>query len=228
MEEWEVAAAYDARAEEYADLLGSVDQMAPEDRAAITGWASSRDGRLLDAGCGPAHWTDLLGRQRRGGVIGVDASPGFLTGARRRFPQVPLLRADLRALPFADASYDGVLAWFSLIHVRPDEISDHLAELARVIVPGGSLLLGFFDGEPGRPFDHAVTTAFTWSSPALADLLRPHDLEVVRSTGRHDPGRRPQGRSRHWSGADTGAWSRQARPTDQTSRLGRQTSRLRG
>ena len=188
----QVAAAYDARAEEYVDLLGSVEQMATLDRATICSWALSTPGPLLDAGCGPGHWTDVL--SRRGPALGVDGSAALLTSARRRFPRVPFVLGDLGALPLDDGSVAGVLAWFSLIHTPPDLLDAPLAELARVLEPGGSLLLGFFDGEPGEPFDHAVTTAYWWSADALARRLEPHGLVVERSEARQDPGaKRRQG-----------------------------------
>ena len=188
----DVAAAYDARAEEYVDLLGSVDRMAPQDRVTITDWAHATPGLLLDAGCGPGHWTEVLAGC--GPALGVDASAAFLASARVRFPGVPFVLGDLAALPLADDSVGGVLAWFSLIHTPPASLDVVVAELTRVLVPGGSLLLGFFDGEPGQPFDHAVTTAYWWSAPALADVLAPHGLVVERSGARQDPGaKRRQG-----------------------------------
>jgi SAM-dependent methyltransferase len=187
----EVAAAYDARAEEYVDRFGSVPLLAPADRATIERGGTGVRGRILDAGCGPGHWADLLSAGRD--VVGVDGSAGFLASARRRFPHVPVVAGDLAALPLASASVGGVLAWYSIIHTAPAALPTVLGELARVLRPGGSLLLGFFDGEPGVPFDHAVTTAYYWSAAALAELLAAHRLVVTRSASRQDPGVRRQG-----------------------------------
>lgn len=184
----DVAAAYDARAEEYIELLGSVEQMAEADRATIEDWGRTVDGLVLDAGCGPGHWTDVL--SRRGPVLGLDASPALLASAREQFPRVPFVQGDLAALPLESGSVGGVLAWFSLIHARPEELDAQLAELGRVLVPGGSLLLGFFDGEPGVPFDHAVTTAYWWSVQALTARLAEHGLAVERSDSREGVKRR--------------------------------------
>lgn len=79
-------------------------------------------------------------------MIGVDASAGFLASAHERFPQVSFARAELDAPPLATASVGGVLAWYSLIHTPPTGVPAILRELARVLTPAGSLLLGFFDG----------------------------------------------------------------------------------
>ena len=117
----DVAAAYDTRADEYVERLGSVDQMAPQDRETIGSWRDGVTGRILDAGCGPGHWSDVLGAGGRD-VIGVDGSAGFLASARRRFPHVPFAQGDLAALPLATSSLDGVLAWYSLIHTPPADL----------------------------------------------------------------------------------------------------------
>ncbi len=189
----EVAAAYDSRADEYVERLGSVEQMAAQDRATITSWRDGTAGRILDAGCGPGHWSDLLSVGGRRQVVGVDASARFAASARRRFPHVGFLVADLAALPVATGSVDGILAWFSIIHTAPADVPEILREFARVLVPGRSLLLGFFDGDAGAPFDHAVTTAHYWSAEALGELLTRHEFVVERAAARHDPGVRRQG-----------------------------------
>jgi ubiquinone/menaquinone biosynthesis C-methylase UbiE len=183
-----IAAAYDARADEYVEKMGAIDQMAARDRATIAGWRDSTSGLLLDAGCGPGHWTEVLADEGRREAVGIDGSAAFLTSARRRFPAQTFLAGDLAALPLAAGSIGGVLAWYSIIHTAPSELPALLSELSRVLAPGGSLLVGFFDGPPGEPFDHAVTTAYFWSAAALTDLLRPCGLVVEPSDSRQDPG----------------------------------------
>ena len=64
-----------------------------------------------------------------------------------------------------------------------------LGELARVTAPGGRILLGFFDGEPGEEFAHAVAPAHYWSAEALAALLVGAAFEVVHAERRErEPG----------------------------------------
>ena len=186
----EVGAAYDGRADEYVELLGSVSQMATQDRSTIESWRDATTGRLLDAGSGPGHWTDVLSVSGRRDVLGVDASARFVATARQRFPYVDLVVGDLAALPVATSSVGGVLAWFTIIHTPPADVPALLAELARVLVPGGSLLLGFVDGEAGMPFDHTVVTAYHWSAEALGVLLEAQGLVVERAAARQDPGAR--------------------------------------
>nr|WP_314843951.1 class I SAM-dependent methyltransferase [uncultured Microbacterium sp.] len=179
----EIAAAYDARAIEYVDALGAMDQMDARDIALISGWRDSTSGLLVDAGCGPGHWTAHLasaGREARG----VDLSAELIAAARRRHPSVPFDVGSFVDLPFATGSAGGILAWYSLIHTPPADVLDALGEFARVLAPGGSILLGFFDGEPSERFAHAVAPAWFWSVDALTDLCADAGLEVVSSQTR--------------------------------------------
>lgn len=186
----EVGAAYDARSREYVELFGSLDQLAAADRALVSRWRDGTSGRLLDAGCGPGPWIEVLHRGDRD-VIGVDLSEQFLLVGRRSHPAVPFLRSSLAALPLQAETVGGVLAWYSIIHTPPDAIPSLLNELGRVLRPDGSMLLGFFDGDAGQSFAHAVVTAYYWSVDALQPLLNEAGLEVVEHHRRQDPGHRP-------------------------------------
>lgn len=193
MRRFEVAAAYDERADEYRERFGSVDQMSPRDRATISAWGRSVAGPVLDVGCGPGHWGDLIAAESGNDVIGLDASCRFLSAARRGFPSLRLVAGDLEQLPFGDDSVGGVLAWFSLIHADPEAVASILGEFTRVLRPAGSLLIGYFEGPAREPFDHAVTTAYYWSADALGELVRSCGLTVQRASARQDPGIRRQG-----------------------------------
>ncbi|WP_375425814.1 class I SAM-dependent DNA methyltransferase [uncultured Friedmanniella sp.] len=185
----DVGAAYDERAAEYVELFGSLDQLVEADRALVDRWRDSTSGRLLDAGCGPGQWTEIL-RQGAREVLGVDLSEQFLTVGRRRRPTVPFLRASLAALPLRSGTVGGVLAWYSVIHTSPDALPSLLAELRRVLRSDGSLVLGFVDGDSGQSFDHTVITAYSWSVDAMSSLLDDAGFEVVEHHQRPPVGRR--------------------------------------
>ena len=95
--------------------------------------------RALDAGCGHGFQTALL--QSLGyETHGVDLSAGLLRLARERLPRAHLARADLAALPYPDACFDAVTCAGSTLSFVA-EPSRALAEIARVLRPGGRLLL---------------------------------------------------------------------------------------
>ncbi|VXB99592.1 Malonyl-(acyl-carrier protein) O-methyltransferase [Microbacterium sp. 8M] len=188
MDDAGIGAAYDARAAEYIALIGSLDQMERSDVALVEQWRDETPGRLLDAGCGPGLWTAYLAEPGRD-VIGVDVSAEFLAAARERHPELRFEAASILDLPFPESAFGGVLAWYSLIHLPPAEVPAALTELARVLAPGGRILIGFFDGEPGERFAHAVAPAYYWSAAALTALLGEAGLFVVHAERRdRDPG----------------------------------------
>lgn len=165
-----IAAAYDSRAAEYVEIAGRIDQTDAADRTLIANWRDATPGRLLDAGCGPGLWTRFLHDGHRD-VAGLDLSEEFIATARRVHPDLRFEHASFRALPHHDASLGGILAWYSLIHTPPADVPAVLAEFARALTPGGSLLIGFFDGPPRQVFSHAVTLAYFWSAHTLDPLL---------------------------------------------------------
>ncbi|WP_231916018.1 class I SAM-dependent methyltransferase [Microbacterium karelineae] len=182
--------AYAARADEYVDLLGSVDAMSPIDRDRIGRWAEGVVGRILDAGCGPGHWTAFLHDQGHT-AWGIDLVPGFIDRARAAFPGVRYRVASIHDLDEPDGTFGGVLAWYSLIHAEPDDVASALREVARILRPGGSLLIGFFDGEVRDVFPHAVTPAYRWPRALMRGLLEGAGYEIVSEESRTDPGARP-------------------------------------
>ncbi|MFK4761766.1 TetR/AcrR family transcriptional regulator C-terminal ligand-binding domain-containing protein [Microbacterium sp. ZW T5_45] len=183
-----VADAYDRRADEYTAAAGRLDQMDPRDIAVIARWRDETAGPLVDAGCGPGHWTAFLDDGDRT-VAGVDLSEGMIARARAAHPGVAFELGSFRELPRRSASVGGILAWYSLIHIPPAEVPMVLAEFARVLTPGGGLLLGFFDGEPRGGFTHAIAPAWFWSIGTLTALLEDAGFSVVGSERRsREPG----------------------------------------
>jgi SAM-dependent methyltransferase len=98
---------------------------------------------ILDAGCGNGRYTRFLLREtdRDARITGFDYSEQMLHRARRRIqnPRATQVAADLTRLPYADASFDAVVCGWVLEHL-PDP-RPGLEELARVLKPGGKLLL---------------------------------------------------------------------------------------
>jgi SAM-dependent methyltransferase len=100
----------------------------------------SSNGRVLELGCGPGHfWRDNRGRWPTGWqIVTTDLSPGMVAEAVAALAAEPRLAGaavDAQALPFADATFDGVMAHFMLYHV-PDR-PRAFAEIQRVLRPGG-------------------------------------------------------------------------------------------
>lgn len=86
----------------------------------------------------------------RARLVGVDLSDGMLAQASRVASDVELVRADLAALPFEDARFEAVIAWYSVIHTPAEGLSDVFREIARVSTPGAPVLVAFQVGSGER------------------------------------------------------------------------------
>ncbi len=182
--------AYAARADEYAQRFGFMEATAAVDRSRVETWAAGVDGWILDAGCGPGHWTAHLAGLGHD-AEGIDPVPEFIDIARRAHPGIPYRVASFDALELEPRCYGGVLAWYSLIHLPPDRIPDTVRIMRSTLTPGGLLLLGVFDGAELAPFAHAVTEAHFWPVDRMAEALDAVGFDVLETEQRTDDGARP-------------------------------------
>ena len=192
-------ATYDTVAEDYARLVTGLDAEGPLDRAMLADFADRVDGPVVDVGCGAGRMTaylDGLGLD----VVGIDLSPGMVAVARRSYPSLRFEVGSLAALDRPDGGLAGVLAWYSIIHTSPDELPAVVAELVRVLAPGGHLLLGFQAGaDEHRAMTHAyghtvACDAWLHSPDTVVALLEAAGLVVDARLVREPVGgeRRPQ------------------------------------
>lgn len=175
-----VRASYDAVAVDYARLVGAELARKPLDRAMLAAFAEcvrgdARSGgsggrAVVDLGCGPGRVTahlDGLGVR----VFGVDLSPAMVAVARRTYPGLRFEVGSMAALDVADGVLGGVLAWYSTVHTPPSELPSACAEFARVLAPGGHVLIAFEAGDRRVRLDHA------YGHPVELDVYRtPPDL----------------------------------------------------
>jgi len=171
------ADAYDAVAARYAELARDELDSLPLDRAVLAAFAelvrAEPPGPTAELGCGPGRVTAHL-RDLGLDVFGVDLSPVMVGLAREAYPDLRFEVGSMDALELPDGALRGVVCWYSVIHAPPRELPAYFAEFARVLAPGGYLLLAFFEseGEPVAAFDHKVATAYRWPLDGLAEPAR--------------------------------------------------------
>jgi len=136
-----------------------------------------QDGRLqiLDIGCGTGAMLDELAPF--GHVVGADFSPEALQFCVTRGVGADLARADVRRLPFADASFDIVTAMDIVEHIDDDKAA--ACEILRVLKPGGRLLVTVpaFDSLWSE-HDEALHHHRRYTVPHLKDLFQRVGLTV--------------------------------------------------
>jgi SAM-dependent methyltransferase len=135
--------------------------------------------RILDAGCGTGN--NLLHLSRRGRAVGVDVSEDALRFCRTR--GVAAAKAGVQALPFPASSFDCVTSFDVIYHRGVDDDRAAVAEMARVLRPGGLLLLRV----PALKMlwgahDEAVHSRHRYTRGEVEALLRGAGLEPLRAT----------------------------------------------
>jgi ubiquinone/menaquinone biosynthesis C-methylase UbiE len=169
-------ASYDAVAAAYAEALSDELRRKPLDRALLTAFAEQvreagrGEARVWDVGCGPGHVTAFLaGLGLR--AAGVDLSAAMAEQARKRHPDLTFSTGSMTALPAAGASWDGLVSFYSLIHMIDDaDLRAALDEFRRVLTDGGLLLLAVHAGDETRHlaewFGAGVDVSFRFFEPA--------------------------------------------------------------
>ena len=178
-----IQTSYDCVAGEYARRIFSELDNKPLDRELLSRFANEVKGKgeICDMGCGPGHVARYL-RDQGADVFGLDLSPGMLDEARRLNSDISFRRGNMLALDLADASLAGIAAFYAIVHLPHEALPQAFREMARVLKPGGLLLLAFHIGDEtlhrdewlGRP----VTLDFRFFSPQAIE----RDLEVAGLT----------------------------------------------
>lgn len=141
--EWE-RQAWETRAAPYAASLGDLTRGGAAALLDAAGVAAGH--RVLDVGTGPG-FVALAAAARGADVTGVDQSRAMVEIARRA--GIAATAASVTALPFEEASYDAVVGGFLLNHLPRPQVA--VAELARVLRPGGRLALSVWDRPEANP-----------------------------------------------------------------------------
>jgi ubiquinone/menaquinone biosynthesis C-methylase UbiE len=162
---------YDAVAEQYANQISNELAGKPVDRALYALFAElvGSDGTAADVGCGPGHVSDHLASLGLT-VLGIDASPGMITVARRRYSRPRFEVGTFAGLPADDATWAGAVVPYSIIHLDRSERRAAAVELARVIRPGGWLLVAFHIEDADNTVGSVAHLTEWWGSEVDLDF----------------------------------------------------------
>jgi SAM-dependent methyltransferase len=144
-----VAAGYDVVGERYLAWSGERPSPARQRALALATDRIPPGSEVLELGCGAGiPMTRALADGRR--VTGVDISPGQIRLARQNVPSATFLQADMTTLDFPAASFDAVVAFYSLTHVPREELGALLGRIRSWLRPGGVFVASFgVEDDPG-------------------------------------------------------------------------------
>ncbi|MFH0828863.1 MAG: class I SAM-dependent methyltransferase [Candidatus Kerfeldbacteria bacterium] len=183
-----VRSTYDAIAEDYAN--NHPNDTWDDDYIELFSLLLPTGANILELGCGPGVEVKKL-RNRGYNVHGLDISERILSVARRLNPDSPFTRGDMRKLSFEDASFDGVFAKASLLHIEKGDAPKVLSEAERILVPKGLFHVavkkktprqqdGFItENDYGYPYSRYFSF---WTSPQLRKVLEKAGFDIVHAT----------------------------------------------
>jgi SAM-dependent methyltransferase len=183
---------YDRLADEYVRRIYDELQHKPLDLQLLDEFAArvKGNGSVCDLGCGPGHVARYL-REHGVQVCGLDLSAELVERARPLNPDIKFEQGNMVALNAADATWVGIVAFYSIIHIARTDHVPVLSEMRRVLRSGGLLLLAFHVGDEVVHFDElwgqAVSLDFhLFCADAVVGALRRAGFEVEKIVER-DP-----------------------------------------
>lgn len=169
---------YDRVAAAYAEHLFDELSGKPLDRALLDCFAEQVRGKgpVADVGCGPGQVARYLA-ERGMPALGIDLSPEMVAVARRLSPSISFAQGDMLALDAEEGAWGGIVAFYAIVHLAPEEVSRAFAEFGRVLRPGGLLLVAFHVG------DEVVRRDDLWGEPVALDFRFFATAEIERRLG---------------------------------------------
>lgn len=174
---------YDCVADEYARHISSELQNKPLDRELLTRFASRLKGKgeVCDMGCGPGHVARFL-HDQGASVFGLDLSSRMLEEARRLNPDISFRQGNMLALDLPDASLAGITAFYAIVNLPKASLPQVFREMARVLQPGGLLLLAHHIGDQIQHRDEWWDRPISMDFHFLQPLATQRDLEAAGFT----------------------------------------------
>ncbi len=144
--------------------------------------AGRRVRRVLEAGCGTGYMTEVFQRRYRWRVCAIDLAREGLAFARNS-GLTRLAQADIARLPFPDGTFDAAVSLDVMVHIPHGEEDRAMGELARVLTPGGLLVLrvSALDVLRSRHSEFVVERQ-RFSRRRLVELAGRHGIRVLRAT----------------------------------------------
>jgi len=103
-------------------------------------------GVVCELGCGPGQVARYL-KDRGVDMRGIDLSDEMVNVAGRLNSDIPFSQGDMLALDLADNSIAALVLFYSIIHIKREDVVRAFQEMRRVLIPGGDVFLSFHRGD---------------------------------------------------------------------------------
>jgi len=186
---------YDRGSRDYGDYFKTPHQFIEPERQQFIQQLSAGS-KILDCGCGPGMDAEKFS-QLGYNVTAIDLSERFVSLTKERVQTATVKKMDMRYLEFPHASFDGLWASFSLLHIRASDIEQTLSGFRTVLRPRGLLFAAVHRGPKTEWVKTTIsgmerdTYVQEWVQTEIEDVFRSSGFTIlvsrpfVRSGGRY-------------------------------------------
>ena len=186
---------YDRGSRDYGDYFKTPHQFIEPERQQFIQQLSAGS-KILDCGCGPGMDAEKFS-QLGYNVTAIDLSERFVSLTKERVQTATVKKMDMRHLEFPQASFDGLWASFSLLHIRASDIEQTLSGFRTVLRPHGLLFAAVHRGPKTEWVKTTIsgmerdTYVQEWVQTEIEDVFRSSGFTIlvsrpfVRSGGRY-------------------------------------------
>ena len=176
---------YDEGSQDYGDYFKTPHEFIEQDRQQFIARLPAGS-KILDCGCGPGMDTERFSKLGYK-VTAIDLSDRFVKLTKQRVSSATVQKMDMRNLDFPKASFDGVWASFSLLHIRASEIPKTLLGFRTVLDERGLLFAALHRGPKTEWVKTTIsgmerdTYVQEWLKTDIEAIVRRAGFEIIRS-----------------------------------------------
>lgn len=176
---------YDEGSQDYGDYFKTPHEFIEQDRQQFIARLPAGS-KILDCGCGPGMDSERFS-QLGYKVTAIDLSDRFVKLTKKRVPSAAVQKMDMRNLDFPQASFDGVWASFSLLHIRAIEIQKTLLGFRTVLDERGLLFAALHRGPKTEWVKTTIsgmerdTYVQEWLQTDIEAIVRGAGFEIIGS-----------------------------------------------
>lgn len=138
--------------------------------------------RILDLGCGAGIPIMKFLVDQGFNVTGIDFSKEMLSLAKKNVPETKLIKMNITEIDFPDNTFDGLTAFYSIIHVPGEKQSDLFKKIHKLLKPGGIMLVSMGSEEwegTNKNFYGAKMIWSQWSPKKSLQIINDAGFEIL-------------------------------------------------
>ena len=176
---------YDCGSKEYGDHFKTPHEFIESERQQFIQRLPAGS-KILDCGCGPGMDTERFSRLGYN-VTAIDLSERFVKLTKERVQTATVKKMDMRYLEFPEASFDGLWASFSLLHIRASDMEQTLSGFRAVLRPHGLLFIAVHRGLKTHWVKRTIsgmerdTYVQEWVQAEIEDVVNSSGFNVLSS-----------------------------------------------